>query len=44
VLDHGASGFALFSPDGGAPDALSLGRWAGDIVPAVRAAVSVQHA
>jgi hypothetical protein len=44
VLDHGASGFTLFSPDGGTPDALSLGRWAGDIVPAVRAAASVQHA
>ncbi|MEU4447036.1 LLM class flavin-dependent oxidoreductase [Actinosynnema sp. NPDC050801] len=40
VLDHGASGFTLFSPEGGTPDATSLGRWAGEVVPAVREAVS----
>ncbi len=28
VLEHDASGFMLFSPGGGAPDAVSLGRWA----------------
>lgn len=38
VLEFGASGFMLFSPAGGAPDALSLERWARDIVPAVREA------
>jgi alkanesulfonate monooxygenase SsuD/methylene tetrahydromethanopterin reductase-like flavin-dependent oxidoreductase (luciferase family) len=36
VLDHGASGFTLFSPDGGTQDIVSLGRWAAEIVPAVR--------
>ncbi|PSL48659.1 luciferase-like monooxygenase [Saccharothrix carnea] len=40
VLEHGASGFTLFSPEGGTPDAVSLARWAGDIVPAVREAIS----
>jgi alkanesulfonate monooxygenase SsuD/methylene tetrahydromethanopterin reductase-like flavin-dependent oxidoreductase (luciferase family) len=40
VLEHGASGFTLFSPEGGTPDAVSLGRWAGEIVPAVREAIS----
>ena len=39
VLEHGASGFMLFSPEGGAPDTLTLGRWAGEIVPAVREAI-----
>jgi alkanesulfonate monooxygenase SsuD/methylene tetrahydromethanopterin reductase-like flavin-dependent oxidoreductase (luciferase family) len=39
VLSHGASGFMLFSPDGGTPDAVSLGRWANEIVPAVREAI-----
>jgi alkanesulfonate monooxygenase SsuD/methylene tetrahydromethanopterin reductase-like flavin-dependent oxidoreductase (luciferase family) len=38
VLGHHAAGFILFSPDGGAPDELSLKRWANEIVPAVRAA------
>ncbi|GAA3431358.1 LLM class flavin-dependent oxidoreductase [Kutzneria kofuensis] len=38
IVDHGASGFMLFSPEGGTPDALSLGRWANEIVPAVREA------
>lgn len=36
VLEHDASGFMLFSPEGGAPDEMSLKRWANDIVPAVR--------
>jgi hypothetical protein len=39
VLEHGASGFMLFSPEGGGPDAVSLGRWAREIVPAVREAI-----
>jgi alkanesulfonate monooxygenase SsuD/methylene tetrahydromethanopterin reductase-like flavin-dependent oxidoreductase (luciferase family) len=39
VLEHGASGFMLFSPQGGTPDITSLSRWARDIVPAVRAAI-----
>jgi alkanesulfonate monooxygenase SsuD/methylene tetrahydromethanopterin reductase-like flavin-dependent oxidoreductase (luciferase family) len=38
VLEHGASGFMLFSPGGGAPDVASLARWAREIVPAVREA------
>jgi alkanesulfonate monooxygenase SsuD/methylene tetrahydromethanopterin reductase-like flavin-dependent oxidoreductase (luciferase family) len=36
VLEHGASGFTLFSPEGGTQDIVSLGRWAAEIVPAVR--------
>ncbi|MEU6879500.1 LLM class flavin-dependent oxidoreductase [Streptomyces sp. NPDC046712] len=40
VLEHGASGFVLFSPRGGTPDIASLGRWAGEIVPAVREAIA----
>jgi alkanesulfonate monooxygenase SsuD/methylene tetrahydromethanopterin reductase-like flavin-dependent oxidoreductase (luciferase family) len=39
VLEHGASGFMLFSPQGGTPDAVSLARWATEIVPAVREAI-----
>ncbi|MBU2664756.1 LLM class flavin-dependent oxidoreductase [Actinoplanes bogorensis] len=38
VREHGASGFVLFSPGGGTPDLMSLGRWANEIAPAVRAA------
>ena len=38
VLEHGASGFMLFSPEGGTPDEVSVGRWANEIVPAVREA------
>jgi alkanesulfonate monooxygenase SsuD/methylene tetrahydromethanopterin reductase-like flavin-dependent oxidoreductase (luciferase family) len=38
VVDHGASGFMLFSPAGGTPDAVSLSRWANEIAPAVKAA------
>jgi alkanesulfonate monooxygenase SsuD/methylene tetrahydromethanopterin reductase-like flavin-dependent oxidoreductase (luciferase family) len=40
VLEHGAAGFILFSPDGGGPDAVSLARWSEEIVPAVREAVA----
>jgi alkanesulfonate monooxygenase SsuD/methylene tetrahydromethanopterin reductase-like flavin-dependent oxidoreductase (luciferase family) len=38
VLEHDASGFILSSPRGGTPDVVSLGRWANEIVPAVREA------
>ncbi|MHA6630764.1 LLM class flavin-dependent oxidoreductase [Pseudonocardia sichuanensis] len=40
VLEHGASGFTLFSPEGGAQDPASLRRWAVEIVPAVREAIA----
>jgi len=40
VLEHGASGFTLFSPGGGTQDAVSLGRWAAEIAPAVREAIA----
>ncbi|MBX7550210.1 LLM class flavin-dependent oxidoreductase [Streptomyces sp. tea 10] len=43
VVEHGASGFMLFSPRGGTPDLTSLGHWAGEIAPAVREAVA-RHA
>jgi alkanesulfonate monooxygenase SsuD/methylene tetrahydromethanopterin reductase-like flavin-dependent oxidoreductase (luciferase family) len=39
VREHGAYGFLLFSPDGGSPDEVTLGRWAQEVVPAVRAAI-----
>jgi alkanesulfonate monooxygenase SsuD/methylene tetrahydromethanopterin reductase-like flavin-dependent oxidoreductase (luciferase family) len=39
VLEHGASGFILFPADDGAID-VALGRWAREIVPAVREAVA----
>jgi alkanesulfonate monooxygenase SsuD/methylene tetrahydromethanopterin reductase-like flavin-dependent oxidoreductase (luciferase family) len=39
VLEHGASGFMLFSPGGGTPAAASVGHWATEIVPAVREAI-----
>lgn len=44
VLEHGAAGFILFSPDGGGPDAGALARWSGEIVPAVREAVARERA
>ncbi|TQM35575.1 LLM class flavin-dependent oxidoreductase [Pseudonocardia cypriaca] len=44
VLEHGASGFMLFSPSGGTPDATSAARWGGEIVPAVRESVAVTGA
>lgn len=40
VLEHGAAGFTLFSAGGGTPDDISLARWAREIVPAVREAVT----
>ncbi|MFI6513935.1 LLM class flavin-dependent oxidoreductase [Spirillospora sp. NPDC050679] len=43
VLEHGASGFTLFSPDGGTQDPASLGRWGGEIAPAVREAVAKEN-
>ncbi|TMQ90166.1 LLM class flavin-dependent oxidoreductase [Actinomadura soli] len=39
VLEHGASGFTLFPAGDGAQDEVFLGRWAREIVPAVREAV-----
>ncbi|RFS85148.1 LLM class flavin-dependent oxidoreductase [Actinomadura spongiicola] len=39
VLNHGASGFTLFSADG-APDDVTLGRWGAEIAPAVREAIA----
>ncbi|MEV6233558.1 LLM class flavin-dependent oxidoreductase [Saccharopolyspora shandongensis] len=43
VLEHGASGFTLFSPGGGTQDAGSLGRWATEIAPAVREAIAKEN-
>ncbi|TDD79102.1 LLM class flavin-dependent oxidoreductase [Actinomadura darangshiensis] len=40
VLEHGASGFTLFSPSGGTQDLASIARWGAEIVPAVREAVA----
>ena len=40
VDDHHATGFILFSPNGGTPDAVSLRRWAEHIAPAVREATA----
>ncbi|NIH79617.1 LLM class flavin-dependent oxidoreductase [Amycolatopsis viridis] len=40
VIEHEVSGFILFSPGHGAHDDVSLGRWAREIVPAVREAVA----
>jgi alkanesulfonate monooxygenase SsuD/methylene tetrahydromethanopterin reductase-like flavin-dependent oxidoreductase (luciferase family) len=42
VLEHDASGFMLFSPQGGTPDTATLSRWATEIVPAVREATADQ--
>jgi alkanesulfonate monooxygenase SsuD/methylene tetrahydromethanopterin reductase-like flavin-dependent oxidoreductase (luciferase family) len=43
VLEHGASGFILFSASGGTQDDVSLGRWAREIVPAVREAIAKEN-
>jgi alkanesulfonate monooxygenase SsuD/methylene tetrahydromethanopterin reductase-like flavin-dependent oxidoreductase (luciferase family) len=40
VVEHGASGFTLFSPEGGMADEITLGRWAEEIAPAVRTAIT----
>jgi alkanesulfonate monooxygenase SsuD/methylene tetrahydromethanopterin reductase-like flavin-dependent oxidoreductase (luciferase family) len=44
VLTHGASGFVLFTNGFGTPDVVSLGRWSGEIAPAVREAIAKEHA
>lgn len=44
VLEHGASGFLLFPPGHDAHDDVSLGRWGGEIAPAVREAVAKARA
>ena len=44
VLEHGASGFTLFASGHGTTDEISLGRWAGEIAPAVREAVAKDSA
>jgi alkanesulfonate monooxygenase SsuD/methylene tetrahydromethanopterin reductase-like flavin-dependent oxidoreductase (luciferase family) len=44
VLERGAAGFMLFSPTGGTPDADSVARWGGEIVPAIREAVALTGA
>ncbi|GLW11293.1 N5,N10-methylene tetrahydromethanopterin reductase [Microtetraspora sp. NBRC 13810] len=43
VLEHGASGFMLFSAGHAAPDSVFLGRWAKEIVPAVREAIAKEN-
>jgi alkanesulfonate monooxygenase SsuD/methylene tetrahydromethanopterin reductase-like flavin-dependent oxidoreductase (luciferase family) len=43
VLEHAATGFMLFSPSGGTPDIITLGRWANEIVPAVREAIAKEN-
>lgn len=43
VLEHGASGFMLFSSAGGVQDIVSLGRWANEIAPAVREAIATEN-
>jgi alkanesulfonate monooxygenase SsuD/methylene tetrahydromethanopterin reductase-like flavin-dependent oxidoreductase (luciferase family) len=43
VLEHHASGFMVFSASGGAHDVVSLGRWAREIVPAVREAIAKEN-
>ncbi|MEQ4715533.1 LLM class flavin-dependent oxidoreductase [Nonomuraea sp. B19D2] len=40
VLEHGASGFTLFSTGHGAVDLTVLARWAQEIVPSVREAIA----
>ncbi|MEU0572163.1 LLM class flavin-dependent oxidoreductase [Nonomuraea sp. NPDC005983] len=40
VLEHGASGFTLFSPGHGGPDHTLLARWAQEIAPSVREAIA----
>jgi alkanesulfonate monooxygenase SsuD/methylene tetrahydromethanopterin reductase-like flavin-dependent oxidoreductase (luciferase family) len=43
VLEHGASGFMLFSPEGATPDLVSLSCWAREIVPAIREAIAKEN-
>ncbi|MBV7247225.1 LLM class flavin-dependent oxidoreductase [Streptomyces sp. MW-W600-10] len=42
VLEHGASGFTLFPSGDEAPE-VTVGRWAGEVVPAVREAVAKEY-
>ena len=44
VSEHGASGFMLFSPNGGTPDVASLTRWTREIVPSTREAIAKERA
>ncbi len=39
VLEFGAGGFSYFAVEDGTPPDVALGRWAGEVVPAVRAAL-----
>ncbi|MFI7701535.1 LLM class flavin-dependent oxidoreductase [Nonomuraea sp. NPDC049480] len=43
VLEHDASGFILFSAGHGASDSVTFGRWAREIVPAVREAIAKEN-
>ena len=43
ILEHGASGFMLFSASGGMQDIVSLARWAREIAPAVREAIAKEN-
>jgi alkanesulfonate monooxygenase SsuD/methylene tetrahydromethanopterin reductase-like flavin-dependent oxidoreductase (luciferase family) len=43
VIEHGAAGFMLFSPQGGTPDIVSLTRWALEVVPAVREMIAKEE-
>jgi len=43
VLDHGASGFMLFPAGGAVLDLAFLGRWGGEVVPAVREAIAKER-
>ncbi|GAB2474710.1 hypothetical protein [Streptosporangium sandarakinum] len=40
MLEHGASGFVLFSAGHGVSDLATLARWAQEIVPSVREAIA----
>jgi alkanesulfonate monooxygenase SsuD/methylene tetrahydromethanopterin reductase-like flavin-dependent oxidoreductase (luciferase family) len=40
VLEHGASGFMLFSPESAERGDVVLGRWAREVVPAVRESIA----
>ncbi|MFI0454382.1 LLM class flavin-dependent oxidoreductase [Actinomadura sp. 6N118] len=44
VLEHGASGFTLFSPSGGTQDIGTLSRWSSEIVPSIREALAKENA
>lgn len=44
ALEHGVSGYLLFPPGDAAPDDVFLGRWAREIVPAVRERIAKERA